>query len=46
MVNTGPARKKKGRKVAMLAGFVAVCAIALLTSNITREIRLLEDCAT
>jgi PAS domain S-box-containing protein len=41
VVNTQPTLKKKGRKFVMLAGFVAVCAIALLTINITREIRLL-----
>jgi PAS domain S-box-containing protein len=33
--------KKKARKFAMLAGLVAVLAIALLTYNVSREVRLL-----
>jgi PAS domain S-box-containing protein len=41
VLNNLPARKSNGRKLAMLAGLVAVGAIALLTDNVSREIRLL-----
>ncbi len=41
MLDVQSTNKKKGRKFAMLAGLVAVLAIALLTYNVSREVRLL-----
>lgn len=42
MLNNVPPSKKNRRIFAILAGIVAACAIALLTSNVSREIRQLS----
>ncbi len=41
MFSTILPRNRKGRRIAVLAGFVAVSAVALLTYNVSKEIRLL-----
>lgn len=41
MFKTPPTRKTKGRGIAVLAGLVAICAIALLAYDVSRDIRLL-----